>query len=103
MGMKTLKIPLGTTGFFAAAAILALSQTVWAQIPPAPATDTERTRAGIVAAAGSFVQWQRGVGAGNRPLSLSLSDAIQRGLKYDLGVLSNRDIVDISAADAGGL
>ncbi|MEP6714864.1 MAG: TolC family protein [Terriglobia bacterium] len=32
------------------------------------------------------------------PLSLSLRQAIQMGLKYNLGVLTNRDIVDIAAA-----
>jgi len=33
------------------------------------------------------------------PLQLSLRDAIQRGLQYNLGVLSNRDIVDTVRAE----
>ncbi len=33
------------------------------------------------------------------PLSLTLRDAIQRGLKYNLGILTNRDVVDVSAAE----
>jgi len=33
------------------------------------------------------------------PLSLSLRDAIQRGLKYNLGILTNQDVVDIAAAE----
>src|SRR5580698_5368584 len=33
------------------------------------------------------------------PLALSLRDAIQRGLRYNLGILTNRDIVDTVRAD----
>lgn len=33
------------------------------------------------------------------PLSLTLRDAIQRGLKYNLGILTNRDVVDVSSAE----
>jgi outer membrane protein TolC len=33
------------------------------------------------------------------PLSLTLRDAIQRGLKYNLGILTNRDAVDVSSAE----
>ena len=33
------------------------------------------------------------------PLSITLRDAIQRGLKYNLGVLTNQDVVDVSAAE----
>jgi outer membrane protein TolC len=37
--------------------------------------------------------------ASSTPLSLTLRDAIQRGLKYNLGILTNQDVVDIAAAD----
>ena len=33
------------------------------------------------------------------PLSLSLRDAIRRGLQYNLGILSNRDVVDTVKAE----
>ena len=97
--MKTLKIPLGTTGFFASAAILALSQTAWAQIPPAPQPIPNGPAP--VLSPRPAVSYSGSVASGQvtGPLSLSLSDAIQRGLKYNLGVLSNRDLVDISAAE----
>ena len=37
--------------------------------------------------------------ASEKPLSLSLRDAIQRGLKYNLGVLNNQDAVDLASAE----
>jgi len=37
--------------------------------------------------------------ASEKPLSLSLRDAIQRGLKYNLGVLTNQDAVDLASAE----
>src|ERR1700735_964376 len=33
------------------------------------------------------------------PLALSLRDAIQRGLRYNLGILTNRDIADVVKAE----
>jgi outer membrane protein TolC len=36
--------------------------------------------------------------ASTTPLALSLRDAIQRGLKYNLGVLTNQDSVDVASA-----
>jgi outer membrane protein TolC len=37
--------------------------------------------------------------ASTTPLALSLRDAIQRGLKYNLGVLTNQDSVDLASAE----
>jgi outer membrane protein TolC len=37
--------------------------------------------------------------ASDTPLSLTLRDAIARGLKYNLGILTNQDVVDLAASE----
>ncbi|HVW85060.1 MAG TPA: TolC family protein [Bryobacteraceae bacterium] len=72
----------------------------WGQIPPPP--QPVPNGPAPVLSQGLQVNYSGSVAAGQAsatPLALSLRDAIQRGLKYNLGILTNQDVVDVSAAE----
>ena len=80
--------------------VIFASVAAWGQVPPPPQpvpngpppVVNEPLQAGY---SGSVPAGQ----ASAQPLSLTLRDAIQRGLKYNLGVLTNQDTVDLASAD----
>ncbi len=64
-----------------------------AQVPPPPQAPLNGPAPVMRTGSGGLFQWKRGCGqVSATPLSLSLRDAIQRGLRYNLGVLTNRDV-----------
>jgi outer membrane protein TolC len=74
--------------------------TLWGQLPPPPQPVPNGPPP--VVSKGAAVSFSGSVPSGQAsatPLSLSLRDAIERGLKYNLGILTNQDAVDIAAAD----
>ncbi len=71
-----------------------------AQVPPPPQAPLNGPPPVMgqgpgISFSGSVAQGQ----ASPTPLSLSLRDAIQRGLRYNLGVLTNRDVADAVKAE----
>jgi outer membrane protein TolC len=72
----------------------------WGQVAPPPQPVPNGPPPVITQ--GPAVSYSGSVPAGQAsatPLSLALRDAIQRGLKYNLGILTNRDVVDIAAVE----
>jgi outer membrane protein TolC len=82
------------------ATVLLGSLSAWCQVAPPPQPAPNGPPPAVNQ--GPQVSYSGSVPVGQAsatPLSLTLRDAIQRGLKYSLGILTNRDVVDISAAE----
>lgn len=82
------------------ATLLLTSSAVWAQVPPPPEAIPNGPAPVLreplqPSYSGSVAQGT----ASSTPLALTLRDAIRRGLQYNLGVLTNRDIVDTARAE----
>src|SRR6266581_4240523 len=80
--------------------LLALPGAVWAQVPPPPQTVPNGPAPVLqeplqISYGGSVPTGQ----ATAAPIELKLRDAIQRGLRYNLGALTSRDIVDTVKAE----
>ncbi|MDP9171536.1 MAG: hypothetical protein M3N54_13035, partial [Acidobacteriota bacterium] len=79
---------------------LLISAAAWSQVAPLPQPVPNGPAPVLnqplqISFSGSVAGGQASQG----PITISLRDAIQRGLKYNLGVLTNRDVVDIAAAE----
>ena len=86
--------------FKLSAALPLIACGAFAQVPPPPQAPPNGPAPVLqeplqVSYGGSVAAGQ----ASATPLSLSLRDAIRRGLQYNLGILSNRDIVDTVRAE----
>jgi outer membrane protein TolC len=83
-----------------AAACFIVCPTAWCQLPPVPTAVPNGPSP--VLQEGIVVNYTGSVATGTvsaTPLDLTLRDAIQRGLRYNLGVLTNRDITDVVRAE----
>jgi hypothetical protein len=79
-------------------AILAAVEA-FGQVPPPPTPDNNGPAPVLNQSIGGGFSGSVPSGqASPTPLALSLRDAIQRGLKYNLGVLTNQDSVDLASA-----
>ncbi len=86
--------------FKLSAALPLIACGAFAQVPPLPQAPPNGPAPVLqeplqVSYGGSVAAGQ----ASATPLSLSLRDAVRRGLQYNLGILSNRDIVDTVRAE----
>src|ERR1700679_3268331 len=82
------------------AVFLLTASAVFAQVPPPPQPVPNGPAPVLqelpqVSFGGSVASGQ----VSGTPLALSLRDALQRGLRYNLGILTNRDIVDTVKAE----
>jgi outer membrane protein TolC len=79
---------------------LLASSTVLAQVPPPP--EARPNGPAPVIRESPQISFNGSVATGTAtagPLALSLRDAIRRGLLYNLGILTNRDVLDTVRAD----
>jgi outer membrane protein TolC len=82
------------------ACLILISATAWAQAPPPPVAVSNGPAP--VLQEPFATSYSGSVATGQvtaTPLELTLRDAIQRGLRYNLGVLTNRDAVDVIRAE----
>ena len=82
--------------------VVFLLTCIWAgaQVPPPP--QPVPNGPAPVLQQGFHVEYSGSVPTGqatSTPIAISLRDAIQRGLRYNLGILVNTDITNVSAAD----
>lgn len=92
--LKNLKSPVLFLGF------IGVSSISWAQVAPPPFAPSNGPPAVISQPLTPYYSGSVSAGqATSTPIDLTLRDAIQRGLRYNLGVLTNKDIVDVVRAE----